>query len=211
MIEPVIATALILSIFALIAYYLQPQQPQNQRHYYHQVRRSRVMADPQRRSRGSGVDGEAEITGGREGESEVYGRENEEGEGDDEGRGEVAIRLRELGLIGRGVVGSRLVQEEGVDAEGEKRLGMKMSGECHGSKVERVDIAPHSASTNLSAQEPDMRTDTASQRPSRPIMRLTIPASDTSSTVVLTHNAEHDTEFDNLGHDTLDKQRRQRV
>lgn len=76
MIELVVATALIEAVLALIAYYLQPPREHYQRHYYHQVRRARVMADPQRCRCGDGVIEEAEIKGG--GEWEVYERENEE-------------------------------------------------------------------------------------------------------------------------------------
>jgi len=116
MIEPVIATALILSILALIAYYLQPRKPHHQRHYYHQIRRARVMADPQRRGREGGLFVGAE----RRNERQVYERGNEDG-----GReaGEWASGVRKLNTAGRGVVESRLVQEEGVDAEDEKEAG----------------------------------------------------------------------------------------
>ena len=183
MIEPVIATALILSILALIAYFLQPEQPHHQRHYYHQVRRARVMADPQRRSRAGGVDRGAEVRGGGGG-WKAYERENEEGEGEDEGRGEVAIGVREGGLIGRGFV------EDGV---------------------EDVDAAASFGPGDVLAQEPDMHAAPGSRGSSPPVILITTPESDTPSTILISHDVEHDAKFKNLGDNTLDQQRRQRV
>jgi len=194
MIEPVVATALILSILALIAYYLQPQQPHHQRHYYHQVRRPRVMAGPQRRGRGGGVDRGAEGRG-RGGEGEVYERENEEGEGKDEGRDEWAIGVRELGMNGKGVVGKNLLPEGGVNAEGEKESGAA------------VDFVIEDASTH----NPKIHAATASQASTVPVIRLTIPVSDITSTIASSHDAEHGIIPEVCYSNTLDQHRRQRV
>ena len=121
------------------------------------------------------------------GEGEVYEQENEEGEGGDDGRGEVAIGARELGLLGRGVVEGRLVLEDDLDA------------------------AADLSHTKIPAQISDMHTDTASQRPFRPTIRLTIPDNDSPSIILPSHDTEHGVTPESCYSNTLDQQRRQRV
>ena len=188
MIEPVAATALILSILALIAYYLQPQQPHHQRHYYHQIRRARVMADPQRLRRGSDVDRGGEGRGG--GEGEVYEREHEEGEGEDEGRGEVAIGVREGNLIWR-----RLGLEGGVDVGHKKEAGAAVDSVLK-------DASTHKLKTHAAID---------SQASTVPAIRITVPDSDIPSTILPIHDAEHRIAPESCCYSTLDQQRRQRV
>jgi len=188
MIEPVIATALILSILALIAYYLQPRKPHHQRHYYHQIRRARVMADPQRRGREGGLFVGAE----RRNERQVYERGNEDG-----GReaGEWASGVRKLNTAGRGVVESRLVQEEGVDAEDEKEAG----------------AAAESVVEDASSDKLKVHTDAISQASIVPVIRITIPDSDNLSSILSSHDAEQGVASEGPYSNTLDQQRRQRV
>jgi len=149
--------------------------------------------------------------GRRGGEGEVYERDNEEGESEDEGRGEVAMGVWELGLIGRDVLGSRLVLEEGGDVGDENGLGAMMTGACERSTVEDVDAAASFGPGDASAQETDMHTDTASQRPFRPTIRLTTPDSNTPSTILPSQGVEHEATPEDRYFNTLDQQRRQRV
>ena len=168
------------------------------------------MADPQRRSRGSGVDRGAEGRG-REGGGDVYERENEEREGGDEGRGEVAIGVRELGMVGNGDLGSGMGLEGGGDVGDEKRMGAKVTGECDGSKGEGVDAAASFDPGSLSAQEVDVHTAPSSRGSSPPVIRTATPESDNPSTMVSSHDAEQGVASEGCYSNTLDQRRRQRV
>ena len=206
MIEPIVATVLIVTVLALVAYCLQPENEHQQRHYYHQVKRSRVMADPQRRGRGDGVSQEP---GPRGEDCAVYERREEGGEGEDRGQG--AIGARELGMDERRFPRSRPVLKDGVDAENEKRLGAKKTGEYHGMREEGVHAARDLSRGALSEQKPDAHTDTGLQRPSLSRIRLTTPDSDTDSIISPSHLVENDATSETRHENTLDQQRRQRV
>ena len=141
------------------------------------------------------MDRGAEGRRGREGE--VYERGNEEGEGEDEDEsiGEVAIKVWELGMIGRGIVGGRPLLEEGVDIGDEKESGAA-------AKSVLEDVSAHELKTNIA---------TAPQASCPPLVCLTIPDSDTPSTILPSYNSDHGVTLEGCYSNTLDQQRRQRV
>jgi len=141
------------------------------------------MADPQRR-----LDLRAE----RRNEWQVYERENEEGGKD---AGERAIEVWESGMIRKVVVGRRLGLEEGVDAEIEKEAGAA-------TKSVLEDVSTHKAKTHAA---------TATQASPVPVIRLIIPNSDITSTILPARDAERGGASEGPYNNTLDQQRRQRV
>ena len=154
------------------------------------------MADPQRLRRGGGINrgGEGRGRAGG-GEGEVYEQENEEREGEDEGRREVAMGVRELDLIGEGVVGSKLVVEGGGDVGDEKEAGAAVD-----SVLE--DAFTHKLRTHAAS---------APQASTLPVICLTIPDSDNPSLILSSHDAEQGVSPETCYSNTLDQQRRQRV
>jgi len=168
------------------------------------------MADPKRHRRRDGVGEEVDISGGG-GEWEAYERENEERKGGDEGRGEVAIGVRESGLIGRGVVGRKLGLEGGENVGDRKRLGAKATGEWDGGGLEGVNAAANFGPGSLSAQEVNVHMAPGSRGSSPPVIRITTPDSDNPSTMVSSHDAEQKATPEDRYVNTLDQQRRQRV
>ena len=146
------------------------------------------MADPQRRGREGGLFVGAE----RRNERQVYERENEDG-----GReaGEWASGVRKLNMAGRGVVGRKLVEEGGVDAEDENEFSP----------------AAESVVEDASSHKLKVHTDAISQASIVPVICLTISDSDNPSSISASHDAEHRVTPEGCYSNTLDQQRRQRV
>ena len=122
----------------------------------------------------------------------MYERENGEGgrEADDWATG-----VRELGMIGRGVVGSRLGLEGGVDAKDEKEPG----------------TAVESVLEDASTDKPKLHTATAPQALLMLVIRITVPDSDIPSTILPSYDAENGLPREDCYGNSLDQQRRQRV
>lgn len=85
--------------------------------------------------------------------------------------------------------------ENGMDVEEEKEPGAA------------AEFVPEDASTDKAKTH----TGAASRDPFTPVIRLTTPNSDSTSTTLPLYDAEHEAKFENCGDNTLDQQSKQRV